>query len=119
MIGKREVILVLALVCISALCFVLIRVAKKNGNVAKVYVDGQLEKTLSLDREGSYTFGDGEFENVVTIEGGAVRMEAADCPDKLCVKMGEIYADGESITCLPHKVVIEVESDQQREYDIK
>ena len=35
-------------------------------------------------------------------------MTDADCPDKLCVKTGRISKTGETIVCLPHRVVVEI-----------
>ena len=35
-------------------------------------------------------------------------MISADCPDKLCVHQHAISANGETIVCLPNKVVAEV-----------
>ncbi|MFR4337598.1 MAG: NusG domain II-containing protein [Lachnospira pectinoschiza] len=35
-------------------------------------------------------------------------MTDADCPDKLCVKTGMISKTGETIVCLPHRVVVEI-----------
>jgi len=32
----------------------------------------------------------------------------ADCPDKICVKHTNIKNAGETIICLPHKLVIEI-----------
>lgn len=46
--------------------------------------------------------------NTIVIKNGAVRMENADCPDKLCVKQGNIYDSSKDIVCLPNKVVIKV-----------
>ena len=36
-------------------------------------------------------------------------MISADCPDKLCVNQHAISSNGETIVCLPNKVVVEVE----------
>ena len=44
-------------------------------------------------------------------------MKEADCPDHLCMKQGEISHKGETIVCLPNRVVIEVESNQDSEFD--
>ncbi|PMQ02358.1 MAG: hypothetical protein CBR30_01515 [Dictyoglomus sp. NZ13-RE01] len=38
-----------------------------------------------------------------------VRMIASPCPDKLCVKQGWIKKVGESIVCLPNRVVLRLE----------
>ena len=35
------------------------------------------------------------------------------CPDQICVHEKAISADGESIICLPNKIVVEVESDKE------
>ncbi len=44
--------------------------------------------------------------NIVEIgEGNTIRISEADCPDKTCVKTGEL-SDGVPIVCLPHKLVI-------------
>ncbi len=41
-------------------------------------------------------------------------MEQADCNDHYCETMGKIKQNGESIICLPHKVVIEIEADSKQ-----
>ena len=44
--------------------------------------------------------------NIVEIgDGNTIRISEADCPDKTCVKTGEL-SDGVPIVCLPHKLVI-------------
>ncbi len=35
-------------------------------------------------------------------------MKEADCPDKVCVGMRRISKSGETIVCLPHKLVIAI-----------
>ena len=41
----------------------------------------------------------------------------ADCPDKLCVHQKAVSRDGESIICLPNKVVVSIEGGEDREMD--
>ena len=53
--------------------------------------------------------GTGLLRAVTAAENGAVFMAEADCPDSLCVQMGKIYREGESIVCLPHGLVIRIE----------
>ena len=45
---------------------------------------------------------------MIEVSGGRVRVRDADCPDRLCVRMGWVSRDGESIVCLPHKLVVTV-----------
>ena len=38
-------------------------------------------------------------------------MTEADCPDKICVNTGKISKIGETIVCLPHRVVVEIQGE--------
>ena len=42
------------------------------------------------------------------IDSGSVYMKSACCENNTCVKQGKISKEGESIICLPNKVVITV-----------
>ena len=46
--------------------------------------------------------------NKVRIEHNGVYMENANCPDKLCVHQGRISKTGQSIICLPNKIIVEI-----------
>lgn len=48
----------------------------------------------------------GSGYNVVTVSEHGVLVEEADCPDQICVRQGEISRGGESIVCLPHRLVV-------------
>ena len=48
---------------------------------------------------------------------GKAYMSGADCPDKLCVKQKAISKKGESIVCLPHKLVVQVTDGSAAEVD--
>jgi hypothetical protein len=50
-------------------------------------------------------------ENVLVMEDGVAFVEKANCRDKICVEHKPVSQKGESIICLPHKVVIEIISD--------
>lgn len=52
-------------------------------------------------------------ENRLVIQDGTAHMESATCPDGLCVSHRPISRAGESIICLPHKVVITVTGGRQ------
>ncbi len=46
--------------------------------------------------------------NLLCIAAGQVTMEAADCPDQICVHHKPLTGDLESVICLPHKLVVEL-----------
>lgn len=111
---KRDIILVLSLVIIAAAAFLIINYGvKKNGKYVVIKVDGRVIKTLELDRETSIEVnGYQGGVNEIVIKDGKVSMTDADCPDKLCVKTGKISKTGETIVCLPHRVVVEIKGSQ-------
>ena len=47
--------------------------------------------------------------NTLVIEDRAAWMEDALCPDHICVDMGKIRYSGQSIVCLPNRVVVSIE----------
>ena len=46
---------------------------------------------------------------VLVIEDGKAYMEEADCPNQICVHHSPVSHKGETIVCLPNRVVIEVQ----------
>lgn len=70
----------------------------------QILIDGELTDTYKLTDESQKIILD--TGNVIVIEGGQVYMKEASCPDGLCVKQGHISRAGESIICLPHKLVL-------------
>ena len=47
------------------------------------------------------------------IKDGKAWVKEADCPDKICAKHRPISRSGESIICLPHKLVITVVNEKE------
>ena len=80
-----------------------------EGHLAQVSVDGKVQGTYSLDKDRTIEIKSSEGKNILIIKEGKVEMKEADCPDKYCVKQGKIKNVGETIVCLPHKVVVEIE----------
>lgn len=78
-----------------------------EGASVQIYLNGSLVKELPLDEDGSYTVN-GEYENVITVSGGSVCIEASTCPGEDCVHSGSISAPGRSIVCLPNRVEVRI-----------
>ena len=55
-----------------------------------------------------------ESYNLISVIDGKITMEAADCRDQICVNHKPIMAERESIICLPHKLVIEIEGNGRK-----
>lgn len=109
MIKKRDLIFIAVLVLSMVLLFGYRHFFMGRGAVVRILIDGTVagEYDLSADQEiriEGYQGG----ENLLVIRGGEAFVESADCPDGLCVHQGKISSTGESIICLPHRVVVEI-----------
>ena len=82
-----------------------------QGNQVIVQVNGEDIQTFWQEEEVTYTIKSNNGENILQISGGKVWLMDADCPDKICVNTGKIQYPGQSIICLPHKVVIEIKEE--------
>lgn len=104
---KRNDFLLLLLILIVALAagFFLVVKGTQPGMTAVVTVDGKEVGRYSLLQEKEIAIGD---TNVLVIKDGAADMILADCPDQVCVKHPAISKTGESIICLPNKVVVTI-----------
>ena len=106
---KNDIVLICALLLVALAAWGVLRLTREKGGEVIVTVDGQLAATIPLTVDATLPVGEGQgFRNVVEVSGGRVRVAEADCPDRLCVRQGWISWDGESIVCLPHKLVVTV-----------
>ena len=78
------------------------------GAWAVVTEDGRETARYPLSEERTVTLGEDDY-NVLRISGGAAAVIEANCGDNTCVRMGEISREGESIVCLPHRLIVRVE----------
>lgn len=118
-IKKRDIVLAAVLLILGITGVLIVKYGLKSGNTADIYIDDKLVQTIDMSVDDEYTFQTDKGSNTVEVRNGAVSMKSADCPDKVCVRMGTKNRNGETITCLPHKLVIEVHGGQEQEVDIK
>ena len=104
---KHDLILIGSLLLISALMVAFVLLRQNNGKWVIVTVDGVQTARYPLEQDGTYSLNDGT--NLLSVHGGAARMIEAECPDHLCVEMGEIRYSGQMIVCLPNRVIVTIE----------
>jgi len=108
-----DVILVLAVVTVSVVLIAQGVAGAGSGSRLEVRVSVGGNQVLARpldDGPVELTVKGYNGESYLEIIGGRVHMVDSACPDKLCVKTGWISSPGESIVCLPNRVVIEVVS---------
>lgn len=78
---------------------------------ARITIEGKLYKEVPLTgqvRRTEFTIDTGYGMNKVAIENEEITITEADCADGICTQTGFIEKPGQSITCLPHKLHIEI-----------
>ena len=109
---KKDIILIVVILLIAGIMYVAVQYAQwGQGTTVKITVDGKTYGTYPIGKDKTTSKG----KNIVKIKDGYVEMKEADCPDKYCVKQGKIKHSGENIVCLPHKVVVDIVSEDSKD----
>lgn len=114
---KLDFVIILVLLALAAVLYSTVLKPGNSGGTAVVYIDGEKKAEFPLDKDAEQTFTTKYGTNTIKIKNGEASMESADCPDKICVNHKPISKENESIICLPHKFVMEIEGGQQNDVD--
>lgn len=101
-ITKKSLIFIIALLALALLFFF---IPKKSGQRVEIWLDGELYDSYPLFSPFSLTLDNGVR---VTGDGKSAHFEESDCPDKVCIKTGELSVTGEWAACLPNKTVVKI-----------
>ena len=109
----NDIILVGIVLLLAAGLFLIFFLGGDEGSYAVVTLDGEqimkypltsdIEERISCKSEGDY--------NVLVIKDGVAYIKEANCPDGICAEHRPISKVGETVICLPHKLVISIEGE--------
>lgn len=98
----------IAVICSVAVAFVLSVVLlisfSKQGSRVVVKQDNKIVYNESININKTVD----TLTNTVIIKDGIVYISDATCKNQVCVNTGKISKKGESIICLPNKVIVEI-----------
>ena len=115
---KNDLFLISGLLLVFLLIILVLGLSKRTGSAVQVSVDGVVKETFPLSENREYIIeGYDKGTNTLVIEDGKAWVKDTSCPDHLCEKMGKISSVGQSIICLPNRVVVEIVGDDAPEYD--
>lgn len=106
---RNDVILIAVLVALGGALMLWLGLTRQAGGVARVQINGETVLELPLSQDARVELGEPGHGNLLIIENGTARVERADCPDQVCVRQGAVHYNGESIVCLPHKLIVSIE----------
>ena len=103
-----------AVLALAVLCGILVWAGDGDSGAltAVVSVDGEVTERVALSgltapEERTYTANGCTLR--VTFGSGSAQVTASDCPTQDCVHTGKITRGGQSIVCLPARIVIQLE----------
>ena len=108
---RNDIVLIGTLLAVLVLIGLALWLLRGEGDIVVVEVNGTAygSYALNTDRTVEIRTGEGGKElNLLVIKDGKAYVETATCPDGICAAHRPIFRRGESIICLPHKVVITV-----------
>ncbi|RYL92430.1 NusG domain II-containing protein [Sporolactobacillus sp. Y61] len=122
MIRRWDIIIVCLLVLFSFLPFGIfsyVQAEQTSGDrseVAVIKVNNKKVKQVVLSGNAENQIFDIHTKdggvNTIQVRNNRIRIKSANCPDQVCVRTGYISKPGETIVCIPHKVVIEIQSEK-------
>lgn len=103
---RRDILLIISVLLLAAVLWFLLFVIKKEpGAYLKISIDNELYGVFPLSQDQNILVGD---TNRCQIQDGEVRMIYGDCPDQICVHSAAVSDNGQTIICMPNKVVLEI-----------
>lgn len=103
---RKDIVLALGILAFASLLYMVLLFGQKPGTAVTITADGK-EQVLSLSEDGTMEIkGYKGGTCVLKIQDGKVCILEADCPDHSCVKQGWIQRSGETIACLPNRVLV-------------
>ena len=115
---KKDIILIAAVLVIALIGYAAIKMTQKDGKQVVITVDGKEVYQTSINKDQTYEIPVNNGVNIMQIKDGKVTMKEADCRDQICADHKAIEKSGETIVCLPHKVVIEIKSEDGKEQEL-
>lgn len=86
----------------------LLLLPREVGGTFTVTCDGEVLGTYPLGEDRVIPVETSFGSNVLTVSGGAVSVTEADCPGGDCTHTASVSRAGETIVCLPHRLIVSV-----------
>lgn len=105
---KNDIILIAVLIITISACALGLLLFRSEGDIAKVTINGELYGNFPLNTDQTIEIVSAYGKNVLVIEAGKAYIKDASCPDGICSSHRAINHNGQSIICLPNKLVVEI-----------
>ncbi|MDE6021250.1 MAG: NusG domain II-containing protein [Ruminococcus sp.] len=118
---KNVLIITCILIFLVGLIGSLWLIFKSHSQKVQIIQNGEVLYIIELEKSGDETI-EIKYQgskNIIQIDNHKISVIDADCPDKTCVKMGELKSSAAPIVCLPNKLVIKFAETDDIDAEVK
>ena len=101
----------------AILFFIINRTDEIKGDYVLITLNNSEYARIPLNKDTVLSIDSDKGKNTVVVSDKEVYVESADCPDQICVDHAHIMYEGETIVCLPHRLIIKIVSEEGSETD--
>lgn len=119
--GDKIMMGVVVLLALGIFLYFLVAGPSGEGNQVMIEVDGKIVKTFALPQDTLVEYKveiDEDDYNLIQIEGNRARVVEASCPEQVDVNAGWISKPGQTLVCLPHKMVVTIAGEKNSDGEI-
>jgi hypothetical protein len=116
-ITKADKILIIILFILTLLTFNTKSFFSKAGSAALLYIDGSLVYKIDLNIDKEYELDVVNGTAKIKVTGGKLYMKESPCPRKICVSDSPVFKEGDSLICVPNKIVVKIQGKGEGKLD--
>jgi hypothetical protein len=111
---KGDIVIIIVIIIIAFVSYMAVTLSRPAGSAVLITVDGALYRQFVLDEkaEEHFTVETEAGYNVIEVKDGAIAVIEADCRDQICVHTKAARKGGDKIICLPHKLIISIQGEE-------
>lgn len=119
MFKKADYVLIFIIAVSSLLCIFLSsqKMYKSGEKYIEVKVDGKIIENINFNDEGvvsTYPIRSKYGYNILEVNGKKIRVIEASCPNKIDVKKGYISNVGETLVCVPNRMIVTIRGETEK-----
>ena len=111
---KGDILLIVFLGILIVLLFVPSFTGTQEKLTAEIFYEGELTYSISLSEAEKEEITVGNC--VLLLEKDGVSFVYSDCHDKLCVKRGKLKRKGDTMACVPERVVAVIKGEKPDDF---
>ena len=117
--NKNDFKLIVVIVLIVGVLFLFRLINEHKANTALVYHGSEVILKIDLNINNEYTVNGDNGNVVIKVLDKKIKVVEENSPYHLCSKQGYISNSGESIICLPNRIIIELPKNDDVDVEVK